>query len=295
MNEIILLSSNQNITNDPNWYYKLKCAIGGNFSEKTVISRYDEINLMDNYMSVSAAVDAQLVKLLASAEGDEQPTEIKLIRENLYDLKRRVYIYYTDLYTPSLHEFSESDDLCTIQEEIKSSQKVADERGYSAYNAFDELVCAAICFLGDTKVKTDQGNIRFDKLTKTNTIFNKKIKKITKVMNSKKSLILINKYALGNKFPTKDTYISINHGIYLDTSFTKIYNLEEDTSPYNYYIPGKSLVRARNLIKLNNVTEIFRKNDILYNVLLGKHGKMLVNGIICETLHPYNKIVQIYF
>tara|TARA_B110000208_G_scaffold189744_1_gene251969 strand:- start:1744 stop:1917 length:174 start_codon:yes stop_codon:yes gene_type:complete len=55
------------------------------------------------------------------------------------------------------------------------------------------------------------------------------------------------------------------------------------------------MVRAINLLKLPNVTEIFRKKDPLYNVLQAKHGKMIVNGLTCETLHPYNPIALKYF
>ena len=143
-----------------------------------------------------------------------------------------------------------------------------------------------ICFLGNEKVQTDQGKIRFDKLTTANTIFNKKIKKITRVINSEDSIICINKHALGKKNPTKNTYISRNHGIYLDSSFVETHNLVQETEPLNYSVPGKCMVRARNLLKLPKVTEIFRKKDPLYNVLQVKHGKMIVNGLVCETLHP---------
>ena len=152
-----------------------------------------------------------------------------------------------------------------------------------------------ICFLGNEKVQTDQGKIRFDKLTTANTIFNKKIKKITRVINSEDSIICINKHALGKKNPTKNTYISRNHGIYLDSSFVETHNLVQETEPLNYSVPGKCMVRARNLLKLPNVSEIFRKKDPLYNVLQAKHGKMIVNGLVCETLHPYHRIAQNYF
>ena len=123
--------------------------------------------------------------------------------------------------------------------------------------------CAA-CFLGSTKVKTDQGLIAFNQLTKYNTIANQKIKKVTKMYNSDDNLIFIKKHAFGKNIPNKNTYIGRNHGIYID---------------------GK-LVRARNLINKKNVQQHVRHtNDIIYNVLLEKYSIMYINNMPCETLY----------
>ena len=35
-------------------------------------------------------------------------------------------------------------------------------------------------------------------------------------------------------------------------------------------------------------------DEFLYNVLLEEPSKMIVNNLICETLHPDNLIAQIY-
>ena len=34
------------------------------------------------------------------------------------------------------------------------------------------------------------------------------------------------------------------------------------------------------------------KKDLLYNVLLEEEGKMIVNGILCETLNPHDSLVK---
>ena len=144
-----------------------------------------------------------------------------------------------------------------------------------------------ICFLGSEKVETDQGKIRFNELTIENTIFGKKIKKITKVYNYDSSLIFIHKNALGNKIPSVNTYISRNHGVYLDKKFIETNKLEFQLHPSILDIDRKYIVRARNLIKMKSITEVPRsKRDLLYNVILEEEGKMVVNGIICETLSP---------
>jgi len=129
-----------------------------------------------------------------------------------------------------------------------------------------------ICFLGDTKVKTDQGLIRFDTLTLDNTINNYKIKRITKVKNADDHMIFIEKDALGENIPNKDTYISRNHGI----------------------IVGNHLVRAKTLVNGNTIKKAYRKRDIIYNVLTEVYSIIYVNNMPCETLNPNDPIVQRY-
>ena len=122
----------------------------------------------------------------------------------------------------------------------------------------------AICFLGDTKVKTDQGPVAFNKLTTNHFIGGKRIQKILKVRNSDDNMIFIKKYSLGKGIPNKNTYIGRNHGIFL---------------------PDGRFARARNLTTNEGIAKHYRNSDLIYNVLLDIHGKMNVNGIICETLN----------
>jgi len=130
----------------------------------------------------------------------------------------------------------------------------------------------SICFLGDTKVKTDQGLIRFDTLTLGNTINNYKIKRITKVKNSDDHMIFIERNALGENIPNKDTYISRNHGI----------------------IIGNHLVRAKTLVNGNTIKKAYRKRDIIYNVLTEVYTIIYVNNMPCETLNHADNMVQKY-
>ena len=135
------------------------------------------------------------------------------------------------------------------------------------------LATGNVCFLGSEKVQTDQGKIRFDNLTTKNTINGKKIKQVIKVINSDDNLIFIHKHALGHNVPNQNTYISRNHGIFLMDAFAIKHNLIK-------------IVRARTLINKKTITEIKRKGDIIYNVLLEKYSSMIVNNMVCETLNP---------
>jgi hypothetical protein len=49
------------------------------------------------------------------------------------------------------------------------------------------------------------------------------------------------------------------------------------------------MIKARDLADMcKNVKKVSYNGETLFNVLLEKHGKMLVNNMICETLHPEN-------
>ena len=53
-------------------------------------------------------------------------------------------------------------------------------------------------------------------------------------------------------------------------------------------------MRAVDLIGIcKGVVEIAYNGEPLYNVLLEKHGHMMINNLICETLHPENIMAKI--
>jgi len=54
--------------------------------------------------------------------------------------------------------------------------------------------------------------------------------------------------------------------------------------------------KAKDFIgKFENVKKIKYTGEILYNVLMEEHDKMLVNNLICETLHPANGMAVLYY
>ena len=46
--------------------------------------------------------------------------------------------------------------------------------------------------------------------------------------------------------------------------------------------------------KFENVKKIKYTGQILYNVLMEEHNKMMVNNLICETLDPKNGMAKLY-
>ena len=54
------------------------------------------------------------------------------------------------------------------------------------------------------------------------------------------------------------------------------------------------MFKARNLVDLcENVTFVPYNGETLFNVLLKKHDNMMINNLICETLHPKNIAAKI--
>ena len=136
------------------------------------------------------------------------------------------------------------------------------------------LLTIGICFPAGTPVKTDQGIIAIEKInSKINTIRGNKIVAITKTITPQKHIVTIEKDSLDMNMPSRNTFISMNHCV--------LYK-------------GK-MERARDLVgKVDGVYLKKYNGEILYNVLLDKHSKMIVNNMIVETLDPTNIVAKLY-
>ncbi len=129
------------------------------------------------------------------------------------------------------------------------------------------------CFLGGTPVLTDQGPVPIEKIDPTfHTLDHQEIRAITKIRYNGNALVLLEQDSLRRKYPTRDTVISRKHKI---------------------YYKGK-MKTAESLVGRKGVRLVPYQNQFLYNVLLDTPGKMSVNGLLCETLHPKNPITR-YF
>jgi hypothetical protein len=130
------------------------------------------------------------------------------------------------------------------------------------------------CFPANTPITTDQGIIPIEKINPLkHTIRNKQIMAITQTITQDEYLVCFEKNAIANNIPCEKTIVSKNHLI-----FNK-----------------GDMIKAKDFIgKYENIYKIKNKNQILYNILLKKHDKMIVNNLICETLHPDNTIAKLY-
>jgi hypothetical protein len=128
-----------------------------------------------------------------------------------------------------------------------------------------------ICFPAGTPVTTDQGTISIEKIRERHTILNKRVVGVSCTVSDDKYLICFKKDALGKNIPSKPTVCSKNHCI---------------------FYKGK-MWKAKMFSGFEKVIKIKYTGEVLYNVLLEKPGKMIINNMICETLHPKNDIAKL--
>jgi surface protein len=133
---------------------------------------------------------------------------------------------------------------------------------------------ANICFPGNTPVLTDQGEVAIEKLDLTkHTIRKRSIVAVTKVKYTDKHLICIEKDSFGKNIPCRRTVTTGDHEIFYKGM----------------------MVAAKKFVNLvDGVRKVKYTGDILYNVLLKTHDKMMVNNMIVETLNPSSIIAQAY-
>jgi len=130
-----------------------------------------------------------------------------------------------------------------------------------------------ICFPARTPILTDQGNIAISKLNpKIHTIRGKKIVAISQTISLDKHIISIEKDAIAKNIPCNTTQISKDHKLLYKGVMTKAIDL---------------------VGVCKGISEIHYNGEILYNVILQKYDRMVINNLICETLHPSHMIAKI--
>ena len=150
---------------------------------------------------------------------------------------------------------------------------------FQSYNITNKIIICPIpisniCFPAGTPIRTNQGDISIDQINPAiHTIRNKRIVGITKTITQDKYLVCFEKDAIGPNIPSRKTIISQNHEILYKGKMVGAYEFADT---------------------FKNVHKIKYNGEILYNVLMEEHDKMVVNNMICETLHPENGIAKIY-
>jgi hypothetical protein len=130
------------------------------------------------------------------------------------------------------------------------------------------------CFPAGTPIVTNQGIIPIEKINPSlHTIRNKQIIGITKTITEEKHLVCFEKDSLSPNIPSKKTMISKNHVIFYKGNVMKAKHFVE---------------------RFENVYKVKYNGEILYNVLMEEHDKMMINNLICETLHPKNYMAKLY-
>jgi hypothetical protein len=132
-----------------------------------------------------------------------------------------------------------------------------------------------ICFPSGTLITCNQGEIPIEQINPDiHTIRGKQIVAITKTNSTSKYLICFEKGSLGHNIPSRQTIMSENHQL--------IYN-------------GKIRKALHFVDNYKNVNRINYCGETLYNILMKQHDTVMINNLICETLHPENVIAKIHF
>ena len=131
-----------------------------------------------------------------------------------------------------------------------------------------------ICFVEDTLIKVDQGIVPIQDIdVNIHTIKHKKIIAITRSISNDTHLVKFEKHSLFRNCPNNVTIMSQHHKI--------MWN-------------DKLIFAANFLPKYQGVTRIPYKKEILYNILMEDYETVIVNNMVCETLHPTNPIAKLY-
>jgi len=214
----------------------------------------------------------------SSLENFTFPKKIQSVGNNIFNFcnhLKNVYFLGDNIYPTNLFDNSYSTNI-----------NIYYKSKYNYYNHFNTegttfnyiklnsspIPISNVCFLENTKINTDQGIIEIKNINpEVNTIYNKKIVGISKTITNEKYLISFEKSSLYNNVPKERTILSQNHKI---------------------YYKGKWLP-SRLFLNKKGVNKIVYNGEILYNILMEKYDKIIVNNLICETLHPNNIIAKI--
>ena len=131
-----------------------------------------------------------------------------------------------------------------------------------------------ICFPEYTMIKVDQGSVPIQHIDpKIHTIKSKRIVAITRSISNENYLVKFDRNSLTGNYPNNITIMSCDHKL---RWMNKMVSAEDFLSNF----PG--------------VTRVPYGKEFLYNILMDNYETVIVNNLVCETLHPSNPIAQIY-
>ena len=135
-----------------------------------------------------------------------------------------------------------------------------------------EKAISNICFMGEAKVLTSEGYMRIREVKGGMKVQGEEIEEVTRTKSKEKEVVLMKKGSIMKNMPKEDTVITKEHKV--------LYK-------------GR-MVEAKELVNGSSIVYEKYKGETLYNILLSGEGKMVVNGMIVETLSPSNNIAKLY-
>lgn len=136
-----------------------------------------------------------------------------------------------------------------------------------------EKAISNICFYGDAMVLTNNGyKCIADLDANDDKIHGQNIKTVTKTVTQDKYVVLMKAGSIMPNMPIHNTYITKEHKVLFKGS----------------------MIEAHKLVNDKTIKFVKYDGSTLYNVLLDGEGKMVVNGMIVETLSPQNNIAILH-
>ena len=176
---------------------------------------------------------------------------------------------YTARFTPT------SQGACTIKVLANAYTDAAGNGNIATtiFNWTTIFVAAPNCFLKNTMIETDNGAIAIQNITPDkDTIRGKKVLAITQNTYPGENLILFKKNCLYSNIPSRDIVISPEHKV----------------------LYKGQMIKAKDFIELGKAKLYSYSSEIIYNVLLEKHEKMITHNMIVETLDPFSIMGKFY-
>jgi hypothetical protein len=271
----------------PNTYNPLNIIIGNVTFTTSIISYMTQLNLIQTDTSTYL----KYVKICIPSDSEnalELDTTVLDANTNyIYTYPSNYHIY---IYSSNLHDAQTKYALKTFLylggSKYNNGSSIS-PINYSIQNTFYDLTTSwdlnlvdysslygYVCFAANTPITTNQGNIPIQSIDPDiHTIRNKKIVAITKTYCKDKYLICFEKDSLGKNIPSEKTIMTKHHLIFHNKQM----------------IPAKDFVQM-----FDKVYKIKYNEETVYNVLMENYDKMIVNNLICETLHPKSVTAQVY-
>ena len=135
-----------------------------------------------------------------------------------------------------------------------------------------EKAISNICFRGEAKVLTSEGYMEIREVKRGMKVQGEEIEEVTRTISKESEVVLMKRGSIMKNMPLEDTVITKEHKV--------LYKGE--------------MVEAKELVNGSSIVYEKYKGETLYNILLSGEGKMVVNGMIVETLSPSNNIAKLY-
>ena len=65
-------------------------------------------------------------------------------------------------------------------------------------------------------------------------------------------------------------------------------------SPEHHLLFRRQFIKAKDLLHFKSVKKVPYDGEILYNILFKTYRTVIVNNLVCESLHPKSKVAALY-